>query len=376
MTSLNTGMAGGALQGVRVVEFAGLGPAPFACMLLSDMGAEVVSVQRPDAKLGEPSNIVGRGRRVLLADLKNLKERAELCQLIDRSDVLVEGFRPGVMERLELGPEVLCGRNPRLVYARMTGWGQYGPLARSAGHDLNYIALSGALHAIGTAERPVAPLNLIGDYGAGSLYLVNGILAALYERERSGLGQVIDAAITDGAFSLMSSYLAFQMRGQMKEERASNMLDGGAPYYDVYQTADGKWLSIAAIEPAFFALLCEQLDVASHLRDAQHDRARWPLLRAELARIFLGAPLDDWCKRLEGSDCCFAPVLPFSAARLHPHNMARQAFIEVDGIEHPAPAPRLSRTPFKVQGAAPLQASGLAQLLNMWPARDNKPQPG
>jgi alpha-methylacyl-CoA racemase len=367
---------GGALKGVRVVEFAGLGPAPFACMLLSDMGADVISVQRPDVKLGEPSNIVGRGRRVLIADLKNSDQRAALCQLIDRSDVLVEGFRPGVMERLELGPEVLCGRNPRLVYGRMTGWGQHGPLAKAAGHDLNYIALSGALHAIGTAERPVPPLNLIGDYGAGSLYLVNGILAALYEREHSGQGQVIDAAITDGSFSLMSGYLAFQMRGQMKEQRASNMLDGGAPYYDVYQAADGKWLSIAAIEPAFFALLCEEIGVAPHLRDAQHDKSRWPLLREELTRIFLSAPMALWCSRLEGSDCCFAPVLPLSAARTHPHNVARQAFIEVDGVQHPAPAPRLSRTPSAARSTAPSEATGLAQLLDLWPARSDTPNPG
>ncbi len=368
--------AGSALEGVRVVEFGGLGPAPFACMLLSDMGADVVSVQRPDAKLGGASNIVGRGRRALLADLKNPRERTELCRLIDRSDVLVEGFRPGVMERLELGPAVMCGRNPRLVYARMTGWGQHGPLADSAGHDLNYIALTGALHAIGPADRPVPPLNLIGDYGAGSLYLVNGILAALYERQRSGRGQVIDAAITDGAFSLMSTYLSFQMRGQMKEQRASNMLDGGAPYYDVYQAADGQWLSIAAIEPAFFALLCEQLGVAPSLRDAQHDRNRWPLLRAELARIFLSAPLAEWCSQLEGTDCCFAPVLPLSAARLHPHNLARESFTEVDGVEHPAPAPRLSRTPFRIQHAAPQQPSGLAQLLDLWPARGDLPPAG
>jgi alpha-methylacyl-CoA racemase len=357
----------GPLAGLKVVEFAGLGPGPFACMLLSDMGADVVTIDRPGRKLGDRTDITGRGRSVVLADLKSPEARAEVLQLLAHADVLVEGFRPGVMERLGLGPDVLAARNPRLVYGRMTGWGQHGPLAQSAGHDINYIALTGALHAIGPAGgAPVPPLNLVGDYGGGSLYLVVGILAALHEARRSERGQVVDAAITDGVNSLMSLFATSALRGNFAEQRGHNALDGGAPYYGTYATADARHVCIGPIEPQFFADLCERLGVEPALRDAQNDRARWPALRAELERIFLTRTRDQWTALLEGSDACFAPVLALGEARDHPHQVARDAFIDVDGVAHPAPAPRFSRTPSKIQGAAPAEAQRVAEILSRW----------
>jgi alpha-methylacyl-CoA racemase len=360
--------AAGPLSGLRVIEFAGLGPAPFACMLLSDMGADVVCVERPGAKLGDRSNLAGRGRTVVGADLKNASARDAVLALLDRADVLVEGFRPGVMERLGLAPEVVAVRNPRLVYARMTGWGQHGPLAHTAGHDLNYIALSGALHAIGPPGGvPVPPLNLVGDYGGGSLYLVTGILAALHERGTSGRGQVVDAAIVDGVLSLMTHCQSSTLRGQFSDERGSNLLDGGAPYYDTYRTADGRYVAVAPIEPAFFASLCERIGVAPALRDAQGDRARWPALRAELARILAERTRAEWQAALEDSDACLAGVLTLGEAAEHPHHVARESFVEVDGVRHPAPAPRFSRTPSAIQGPAPVSACDLQEALARWP---------
>ncbi|MEZ2298393.1 CaiB/BaiF CoA transferase family protein [Variovorax sp. RCC_210] len=357
----------GPLAGLKVVEFAGLGPGPFACMLLSDMGADVVTIDRPGRKLGDRTDITGRGRSVVLADLKSPEARAEVLQLLAHADVLVEGFRPGVMERLGLGPDVLAARNPRLVYGRMTGWGQHGPLAQSAGHDINYIALTGALHAIGPAGgAPVPPLNLVGDYGGGSLYLVVGILAALHEARRSGRGQVVDAAITDGVNSLMSLFATSALRGNFVEQRGHNALDGGAPYYGTYATADARHVCIGPIEPQFFADLCQRLGVDPDLRDAQNDRARWPALRAELERSFLTRTRDEWTALLEGSDACFAPVLALGEARDHPHQVARDAFIDVDGVAHPAPAPRFSRTPSKIQGAAPSEAQRVSAILSRW----------
>lgn len=362
--------ARGPLAGLRVVEFAGLGPGPFACMLLSDMGADVIAVERAGRKPGDRADITGRGRTVVLADLKNPASREEVLRLIDEADVLVEGFRPGVMERLGLGPGDVATRNPRLIYGRMTGWGQQGPLAQAAGHDINYIALTGALHAIGPAAgAPVPPLNLVGDYGGGSLYLVVGILAALHESRRSGRGQVVDAAITDGVHSLMSLFRTGAMRGTFSEQRGANMLDGGAPYYGVYETADHRHVSIGPIEPHFFAELCERLGVEPSLRDAQHDRQRWPALRAELDRIFRTRGRDEWTALLEGSDACFAPVLALSEAPMHPHNAARDAFVDVDGAMHPAPAPRFSRTPSAIQGAAPAQARTIVEVLDRWALR-------
>ncbi|HEY2257604.1 MAG TPA: CaiB/BaiF CoA-transferase family protein [Variovorax sp.] len=357
----------GPLAGLRVVEFAGIGPGPFACMLLSDMGADVVSIERPTKKLGDRHNITGRGRSVVLADLKSPQARDPIWQLLAHADVLVEGFRPGVMERLGFGPEAVAERNPRLVYGRMTGWGQHGPLAQAAGHDINYISITGALHAIGAAGGPpVPPLNLVGDYGGGSLYLIVGILAALHEAERSGRGQVVDAAMSDGVISLMSNFVAHSLRGVMKEERGSNLLDGGAPWYGVFETAEGQHVSIGSIEPQFFADICERLGVAPALRDVQPDRARWPALRAEFERIFRTRTRAEWVALLEGTDVCFAPVLALSEAPGHPHNAARRAFVDVEGIAHPAPAPRFSRTPSAIQGPAPAAASVPADILARW----------
>ncbi len=334
----------GPLAGLRVVEFAGLGPAPFACMLLADMGAEVLTLQRPGAPVGDPRNIVQRGRTVLAADLKSADERARVLQLLERADVLVEGFRPGVMERLGLGPDVVAQRNPRLVYGRMTGWGQDGPLAQSAGHDINYIALSGALHAIGPRERPVPPLNLLGDYGGGSLYLVMGILAALHEARHSGQGQVVDAAITDGTLSLMTLTASQGARGHWSDRREDNMLDGGAPYYCGYETEDGGFMSVGAIEPQFFARLCELIEVPQPLRDAQEDRARWPALRQAMADIFRSRTRDAWVHLLDGTDACCTPVLTLQEAAAHPHHAARAALPTIGGVLQPAAAPRFSRT--------------------------------
>lgn len=342
----------GPLAGVRIVEFAGLGPGPFACMLLADMGADVVRIDRPGARQVHPHDLIGRGRRTVLLDLKHPGDREQALALLAHADALVEGFRPGVMERLGLGPEAVAAVNPKLVYGRMTGWGQEGPLSETAGHDINYIALSGALAAIGErAGAPVPPLNLVGDYGGGSLYLVTGILAALIEARTSGRGQVVDAAICDGTLSLMSLAQGQRLRGLYTEHRGDNMLDGGAPYYAVYRAADGEYICIGAIEPQFFALLCERIGLDPALRDAQHDRTRWPALRAELTRIFAQRSRKEWTALLGDTDACFAPVLKLSEAAQHPHLAARGAFVEVDGVPHPAPAPRFSRTPSSVARA-------------------------
>jgi alpha-methylacyl-CoA racemase len=335
-------------------------------MLLSDMGADVVLVDRPGARAGEPTQLANRGRTLVHADLKDPAAREQVLQLLDGADVLVEGFRPGVMERLGFGPEVVQQRNPRLVYARMTGWGQDGPLAQSAGHDINYIALTGALHAIGPAERPVPPLNLLGDYGGGSLYLVAGILAALHERSHSGRGQVVDAAITDGVTSLMTLFLGQAQRGAFREQREANLLDGGAPWYGVYETADGQHVSFGAIEPQFFARFCDLAGLAPQWQQARNDRARWPELRTELQALFRQRTRAGWSELLEGTDACVAPVLPLSQARAHPHNQARGAFVDIEGVTHAAPAPRFSRTPSAIQGPPPRAATMASEVLSRW----------
>lgn len=359
--------ATGPLAGLRVIEMAGIGPGPFACMLLSDLGAEVVRVDRNDAKLGDRFDIVGRGRKTVLLDLKNQADVEKVLELVSEADVLVEGFRPGVMERLGLGPADVEKRNPKLVYGRMTGWGQDGPLARAAGHDINYIAISGALAAIGEAGRaPVPPLNLVGDYGGGSLYLVVGILAAVFEAQRSGKGQVVDAAICDGAVSLTSLFHTLRLRGHYVEKKASNVLDGGAPYYKSYETADGEYVSVGPIEPKFFALLCEKLGVPAELQESQNDRARWSELEAFFAETFRTETRAHWCELLEGTDACFAPVLTLSEAEKHPHLQHRESFVSVDGVQQPAPAPRFSRTPGSVQGPAPKVPVSPADLLEAW----------
>jgi len=365
MTS--TPAASGPLSGLRVIEFAGIGPGPFAGMLLSDMGADVVTIDRPNRKLGDRDNITGRGRSVVLADLKDPAAREEVMKLLEKADVLIEGYRPGVMERLGFGPDAVAARNPRLVYGRMTGWGQHGPLALAAGHDINYISITGALHAIGPAGgAPVPPLNLVGDYGGGSLYLIVGILAALHEAKRSGQGQVVDAAMTDGVISLMSNFVSHARRGLFKEERGSNLLDGGAPYYRTYETADGQHICVGSIEPQFFKDLCERVGLSAPLHDVQLDRAHWPEMHAEFDRIFRSKTRDEWVALLEGTDVCFAPVLPLSEASRHPHNVARQAFVDVDGVSHPAPAPRFSRTPSAIQGPTPSEAVSAQAVRARW----------
>jgi alpha-methylacyl-CoA racemase len=357
----------GPLHGLRVIEFAGIGPGPFACMLLSDMGAEVVRIDRPDARLGNPLDIVGRGRKTVLLDLKLPEDVQQALDLLSHADALVEGFRPGVMERLGLGPSAVFASNAALVYGRMTGWGQDGPLAQAAGHDINYISLSGALAAIGEKdEPPVPPLNLVGDYGGGSLYLVMGMLAALLEARASGQGQVVDAAICDGVLSLMTNTHSHTLRGLHQEERSSNMLDGGAPYYCAYATADGHYISLGPIEPKFFDLMCQKLELPEQLWNAQNDRTRWPLLRSAIASAVARRTRHEWCQLLEGTDICFAPVLTLQESATHPHIQARRGFVNVEGVMHTAPAPRFSRTPSEIKGAPPSTAITVAQVLSNW----------
>lgn len=370
MSPPDPSLSRGPLAGVRVVEFAGLGPGPFACMLLSDMGADVVRIDRPGAPPPDARDIVGRGRRTVLLDLKQPQAIGEALDLLEHADALVEGFRPGVMERLGLGPQDVARRNPRLVYGRMTGWGQDGPLAQAAGHDINYIAVAGALAAIGEPRRgPVPPLNLVGDYGGGSLYLVTGLLAALLHARATGEGQVVDAAICDGVLSLLANNQSHRLRGLYRDERGANMLDGGAPYYTTYETADGRHVAVGPIEPKFFALLCRELELPPELQDAQHDRSRWPTLRDAIASAFRRRTLAQWCERLEGGDSCFAPVLTLEEAQRHPHVRARGGFVEMDGVAHTAPAPRFSRTPAAIQSPPGGAPADTASVLAGWTAR-------
>lgn len=366
MMEHGTVMKQGPLAGLRVVEFAGLGPAPFACMLLADMGADVVLVDRRGARIADPLQIVSRGRTLMHADLKSAGDRDSVLQLIDQADVLVEGFRPGVMERLGLGPEETMSRNPRLIYARMTGWGQSGALAQTAGHDINYISLAGALAAIGTRERPVPPLNLVGDYAGGSLYLIVGVLAALHEARQSGHGQVVDAAITDGVINLMAHFLAQSQRGSFQERRESNMLDGGVPWYGVYATADGRYMSVGAIEPQFFSVFVDRLGLDEGCKSAQFERERWPVLRQAIADAFLSRTRAQWEQVFADSDACVAPVLALSEAMSHRHNLDRANFVSVDGVVHPAAAPRFSRTPSRPASAPPSQVTDMDQVRRRW----------
>ncbi|MCW5612966.1 MAG: CoA transferase [Rubrivivax sp.] len=341
----------GPLQGLRVVELASIGPGPMCCMLLADLGADVVRVDRTEASglgvaMDRRHDINGRGRRSVALDLKRPEGRDAVLALVERADVLVEGFRPGVTEKLGLGPADCQARNPRLVYGRMTGFGQSGPLAAAAGHDLNYIALTGVLHAIGPAGgAPVPPLNLVGDYGGGALYLAFGVLAALFERQHSGRGQVVDAAMVDGAASLAAIFYGLKASGSWSEPRGGNLLDGGAPFYATYRTADGRWVSLGALEPKFFATFAAKAGLDARFVQRQYDRRLWPEMREAIATLFASRTRDDWCTLLEGSDACFAPVLDFDEAPGHAHARERAAFVEVDGVVQPAPAPRFDRTP-------------------------------
>jgi len=340
--------ATGPLAGFRIVEFAGIGPGPFACMLLADMGAEVVTLDRVGARKTMKS-VAGRGRKVIELDLKDKAVITEVLDLLAGADALIEGFRPSVMERLGLGPDVVLARNPKLVYGRMTGWGQEGPLAQAAGHDINYISITGALAAIGPKERPVPPLNLVGDFGGGALYLVVGVLAALLEASRSGKGQVVDTAMCDGAASLLAMFFDLTAMGRWRDGREGNFLDGGAHFYGVYECACGNFISIGSIEPQFYALLRKHADLADADFDAQMDRKAWPALKEKLTKVFKSKSREDWCKIMEGTDICFAPILTMAEAPDHPHMAARKVFVERHGVTQPAPAPRFSRTPSAIR---------------------------
>jgi alpha-methylacyl-CoA racemase len=340
----------GPLAGLRIIEMAGIGPGPLCAMLLADMGAEVIRIDRlasGEKVLPIPTelDIVNRGRTPIAIDLKQASGRALLLRLIGGADGLIEGFRPGVAERLGIGPADCHAVNPRLVYGRMTGWGQDGPLAQAAGHDINYIALTGALAATGRAGAPpTPPLNLVGDYGGGTMFLAFGMVCALLERERSGKGQVVDAAMVDGAAILMTTFYSMRAAGLWGGGRGGNLLDSGAPFYDVYPTSDGKWVSVGALENRFFAELAERIGLDRRFVDRQHDRALWPELRAHLGEIFAARTRDEWAALLEGTDACVAGVLDLDEAPLHPHNAARGTFRPESGAWHPAPAPRFSRS--------------------------------
>ena len=363
---------GGPLQGIKVVELAGIGPAPMCAMLLADLGAEVIRVDRlAPADLGIDSgrrfNLLERSRRSLAVDLKSAEGVEVVLQLVEQADALIEGFRPGVTERLGLGPDVCLARNPRLVYGRMTGWGQDGPMALAAGHDINYIALTGVLDAIGTSGgQPVPPLNLVGDFGGGALYLAFGVLAGLLEARTSGQGQVIDAAMVDGAASLLTAIYGMYGSGSWSLERGTNILDTGAHFYGTYECADGKWISIGSIEAKFHAELLEKLGLEESDIPDRMDKTRWVEHKKRLTELFLSKTRDEWSAVMEGSDVCFAPVLSMAEAPSHPHNVARGSFVEVDGVVQPGPAPRFSRTPGQIQSPPPDPGQHSDAILADW----------
>jgi len=363
-------LASGPLQGLKIIEFAGIGPGPFCGMLLSDMGADILRIDR--AQTGQAGRdqrveIDRRGRRSVTLDLKRPDSVAACLALCEQADVLFEGYRPGVMERLGLGPQAVLARNPRLVYGRMTGWGQDGPYAQRAGHDINYIAISGALDAIGTRDKPVPPLNLVGDYGGGAMMLAVGLLSAVLHARATGQGQVVDAAISDGTSYLTAVFYKLRAIGQWQESREANLLDGGAPFYDTYRCADGKFVSVGAIEPQFYARLLEKTGLAGKSALRQMDKKTWPEMTAAFAEVFASKTRDEWVAVMGDEDTCFAPVLTATEAADDPHNLARGTFVDIDGIRQPAPSPRFSLTPSAIQPSgdsaatlATLQQWGLA----------------
>jgi len=364
-----TESTGGPLAGIRVIELAGIGPGPYAAMLLADLGAEVVRVDRPGQGGDLTGGVTMRGRRSVVFDLKQPAAVDALLGLVEAADVVIEPFRPGVAERLGIGPDACLERNPRVVYARMTGWGQDGPWNQMAGHDIAYIAITGALHAIGRADGgPVPPINLLGDFGGGSMFLLFGILAALVERQQSGKGQVVDAAIVDGTASLASMMFGMLGTGFWSEERGTNLLDTGAPFYDVYETADGKWMAVGALEPQFYAELVRLLELED--LPFQHDRTQWPTLRARFAGRFKERTQQEWATVFAGTDACVAPVLTASEAREHPHISARGTLVERDGVVQPAPAPRFSRTPATLPAPAPAPGADTRAVLSDWGVKD------
>lgn len=360
----------GPLHGLKLIEIAGIGPGPYCAMVLADMGAEVIRVVRPgpDAFVNDPSrDLLSRSRRSIGVDLKQPEGVATVLSLVEHADGLFEGFRPGVMERLGLGPDVCLERNPQLVYGRMTGFGQEGPLAKTAGHDINYIALAGVLAHIGRRDQPpTPPINLIGDFGGGGLLLAFGMVCALLERVRSGQGQVVDAAMVDGAAALMTIFHGAEQSGFWSNETGTNMLDSGAPFYDAYPTKDGRFVSIGAIEPQFYAKLLELLGLEAEPLPAQMDREGWEIVRDRLTEIFRSKTRDEWCTLMEGTDSCFAPVLTMAEAREHAHNRARGLFVEVDGVAQPRPAPRFSRTDSEIQRPPSAGAAHTDEVLADW----------
>jgi alpha-methylacyl-CoA racemase len=366
------GATGGPLTGLRVVELAGIGPTPFAAMVLADLGAEVLRIDRPGGgalRVGDPRrDILARGRRAVAVDLKRPAGVELVLRVVERADALVEGYRPGVAERLGLGPDPCLRRNPRLVYGRMTGWGQDGPLARTAGHDIDFLAVTGVLGAIGRAGGPPQiPLNVVGDFGGGSMFLVTGLLAALWEAHRSGRGQVVDAAIVDGTAVLAALQYALRAAGQWSDRRGTNLLDGGAPFYDVYETADGEYVAVGALEPQFFAELVRglELDTDGDL-PGQEDWHRYPELRERFARRFASRTREEWEQVFAGTDACVAPVLTFGEAPHHPHLEARGTYVERDGVTQPAPAPRFSRTPPRLRRPPAVAGEHAREALRDW----------
>jgi alpha-methylacyl-CoA racemase len=337
----------GPLNGTTIIEFAGLGPAPYCGMLLADLGADVIRVDRPGGGglASAPDQVLQRGKRSIVLDLKSADGLDVALRLCDRADALIEGFRPGVAERLGLGPEEVLSRNPNLVYGRMTGWGQDGPLASTAGHDIDYLAVSGALHPIGTEDKPIPPLNIAADFGGGAMFLAVGVLAGILHARAGGGGQVVDAAMVDGAAHLTTMFHGLMAVGNWSTVRRSNLLDGGAPFYDTYETADGHHVAVGALEPQFYSELIERLGLSEDGLPDRFDRAEWAHLRTRLAQVFRTRTRDEWVDVFEGSDACVAPVMSLAEAPHHPHNMAREVFVEVGGVIQPAPAPRFSTTP-------------------------------
>ncbi|MCC6920433.1 MAG: CoA transferase [Alphaproteobacteria bacterium] len=359
----------GPLTGTKIVEFAGIGPGPFCGMLFADMGAEVIRIDRKGAAGGRAGrfDIASRGKKSIALDLKSPDAIETVLKILEKADALIEGFRPGVMERLGLGPDVVLKRNPKMVYGRMTGWGQTGTIAHSAGHDLNYISLTGAVGAMGRKGQPPAPpLNLVGDFGGGALYLAMGVCAALVEAGKSGKGQVIDTAMTDGAASLMSMFYGMRAAGGWTNSTGENLLDGGAHFYDTYETRDGKYISLGSIEPQFYALLREKAGLTDPEFDKQMDKAHWPSLKTKIAAAIKTKTRDEWDALMLGTDVCYAPVLSIDEAPHHPHNKSRQTFVEIDGFMQPAPAPRFSRTKSEIQGPAPAIGEHTDSLLQSW----------
>jgi alpha-methylacyl-CoA racemase len=354
----------GPLSGLKIIEMSAIGPVPLAGMLLADMGADVVIIDKANDPYKMPGDVLRRGKRSIEIDMKSDEGLATVRTLIEHADIVIEGFRPGVMERLGIGPEVFESANPKLIYGRMTGWGQTGPLSQAAGHDINYIAITGALNAIGrNGSAPVPPLNLVGDYGGGTMFLVMGVLAALHESKTSGKGQVVDAAITEGTANLMSMFYTMNNIGAWSTRRASNLLDSAAHFYDSYETSDSKFITLGAIEPHFYALMKQKMGLNEEDFGKQNDPRKWPELKAKLAVIVASKTQQQWCDIMEGTDVCFAPVLDFLEAPNHHHMQARNAYVEVDGKVQPAPAPKFSRTKSEVRGAA---QSNESEILAQW----------